>query len=570
VTTGGERMVVCTVDTQVSELAWAPDGSQLGFVARDPDVAQYGEPGSKREAKDMPPRRVTRLLYRLNGAGWTMDRPNRVFTVRADGSAPPRALTAGPFEAEALAWSPDSSRIAFAAARHETWDFDLAVDLWTVAADGQSEPERLTETRADYRSPSWSPDGTRLAYYLDPTPLETPRHRQIGVLDLATGQRRDLTSSFDRNCQPYGITAGPTWIGDTLLFAAEDSGNVHLYTAAADGSQPPAILASGDRWISGWSWSAGTLAFVAATATSTGELWARPLPGDAASERVLTSFTEPFAAAVSLGSPQRFTAVSADGSEVECWAIPPAGARPGERYPTLLNVHGGPFTQYGNRFTDDFQLQSAAGFGVLYCNPRGSSGYSEQWGRAIRWPECDSDPGTGWGSVDYEDVLACADTACDRFDWIDPDRLGILGGSYGGYMTSWAIGHTTRFKAACSERACNNLIAMEHSSDITGFIHSYVGRDYLTDPDAYTRHSPVTYVRAMTTPVLIIHSEDDLRCPINQAEELFVALRLLGREPTLVRFPGENHDLTRGGAPAHRVARAELILDWFREQLQPR
>jgi dipeptidyl aminopeptidase/acylaminoacyl peptidase len=167
-------------------------------------------------------------------------------------------------------------------------------------------------------------------------------------------------------------------------------------------------------------------------------------------------------------------------------------------------------------------------------------------------------------------VLACADTACDRFDWIDPDRLGILGGSYGGYMTSWAIGHTTRFKAACSERACNNLIAMEHSSDITGFIHSYVGRDYLTDPDAYTRHSPVTYVRAMTTPVLIIHSEDDLRCPINQAEELFVALRLLGREPTLVRFPGENHDLTRGGAPAHRVARAELILDWFREQLQPR
>jgi dipeptidyl aminopeptidase/acylaminoacyl peptidase len=574
VATGGERMIVCSLDTTVSELAWAPDGSRLGFVARDPDAGQYGEPGAKREAKDMPPRRVTRLRYRLNGTGWTLDRPNRIFTVPADGSAPARALTHGPFEAEGLAWSPDSSRIAFAAARHDTWDLDLAVDLWTVRTDGGAEPERLTETGADFASPSWSPDGASLAYYVSPTPLESPRHRQVGVLDLATGRRQELTARLDRNCAPFGTTIGPAWAGDTLLFAAEDGGNVHLYRVPADGTRPPALIAAGDRWISEWSWAAGTLAFVAASPVAAGELAAMELaageqrPDGAAAERVLTAFTRPFAAAVSLASPQRFTAISPDGSEVECWAIPPAGARPGTRYPTLLNVHGGPFTQYGNRFTDDFQLQAAAGFGVLYCNPRGSSGYSEQWGRAIRWPECDSDPGSGWGGVDYEDVLACADAACGRFDWIDPERLGILGGSYGGFMTSWVIGHCDRFKAACSERACNNLLAMEHNADIAGFLRSYVGRDHLSDPLAYTRHSPVSYVGAMTTPVLIIHSEDDLRCPVNQAEELFTGLRLLGREPVMVRFPGENHELTRGGSPAHRVARAELILDWFREQLQ--
>jgi dipeptidyl aminopeptidase/acylaminoacyl peptidase len=203
----------------------------------------------------------------------------------------------------------------------------------------------------------------------------------------------------------------------------------------------------------------------------------------------------------------------------------------------------------------------------LYCNPRGSSGYSEAWGRAIRWPGGD-EAGTGWGSVDFEDVMACVDEATERFDWVDPDRLGILGGSYGGYMTSWAIGHTARFKAACSERACNNLATMEHSMDIAGFIRSYVGRDPLDDEAAYRLHSPVTYVRDMTTPVLIVHSEDDLRCPINQAEELFVSLRRLGRDPEMIRFPGENHELTRSGSPRHRIMRARLILDWFQEHLR--
>jgi dipeptidyl aminopeptidase/acylaminoacyl peptidase len=572
VASAGERIVVCSWHGPVTELAWSPDGSRLAFVARDADADQYGAPGQSREGKDMPPRHVTRLIYRLNAAGWTMDRPNRIFVVEADGSSAPRTVTPGPFQADGLAWSPDSSTIAFTSARHDTWDLDLANDLWVVRVDGTSEPERLTDTDSVYARPSWSPDGRHLAYYFNRTPLESPRHRQVGVLDVRSRQHYLLTASLDRNCQLLGLLASPSWIGDHLLFSAEDSGNVHLYQAKADGTEKPGIVAGGDRWVSEWSWAAGTLAFVAATPTSTGELFVKRLSTDnpqngGSEERSLTRLTQPFAEAISLGSPQRFVARSADGSEVECWAIPPAGARPGEKYPTLLNVHGGPFTQYGNRFMDEFQLESAAGFGVLYSNPRGSSGYSEQWGRAVRWPECESDPGSGWGSVDFEDVMACVDAACKLFDWIDPARLGILGGSYGGFMTSWAVGHTDRFKAACSERACNNLTTMEHSADIAGFLRSYIGRDHLSAPEAYARHSPVTYVRDMTTPLLIIHSEDDLRCPIAQAEELFVALRLLGREPVMVRFPAENHELSRGGSPNHRIERASLILDWFRERL---
>jgi dipeptidyl aminopeptidase/acylaminoacyl peptidase len=566
---GGERMTVCPAGAAPTELEWSPDGQALAFAARDPDPAQYGPGGEQREA-DMPPRMVTRLIYRLNGPGWTLDRPGRVFVVPADGSGPPRSVTPGPFEAAGLTWSPDSRSLAFAAARHEGRDLDLAADLWVVAADGSAEPGRVTKGGSAWSLPAWSPGGTHLAAYLNPTPLENPRHRQVAVIDLASGGQQVLTAALDRNCAPFGTVISPAWDGEDVLFAVEDHGNVHLYRAAADGSDAPQLLAGGDRWMAEWHTAGGTLAFVATTPSSTGEVVARPLrPGVAASpaERTLTSLTRPLAARLSLGAPERFTARSADGAEVECWAIPPAGAQPGTRYPTLLNVHGGPFTQYGNRFVDDFQLQAAAGFGVLYCNPRGSSGYSEAWGRAIRGPECASDPGSGWGSVDFDDVMACADTACEQFSWADPDRLGILGGSYGGFMTSWAIGHTRRFRAACSERACNNLLTMEYTADIAGFIRAYVGPDHVVSPDTYRRQSPVSYVADMTTPVLILHSEQDLRCPISQAEELFVALRILGREPVMYRFPAESHELTRNGAPRHRIMRAELILDWFRQHL---
>jgi len=177
VTGGGERLVVCSAGTPVTELEWSPDGSALAFTARDPDPAQYGAGGEQRRDQDIPPRRITHLLYRYNGAGWTVGRPSRVFVVTADGSAPPRPVTPGPFEASGLAWSPDSRSLAFASARHPGWDLDLAVDLWVVAADGSREPERVTSGGPAYSLPAWSPGGDRLACYVNATPLESPRNR---------------------------------------------------------------------------------------------------------------------------------------------------------------------------------------------------------------------------------------------------------------------------------------------------------------------------------------------------------------------------------------------------------
>jgi dipeptidyl aminopeptidase/acylaminoacyl peptidase len=258
--------------------------------------------------------------------------------------------------------------------------------------------------------------------------------------------------------------------------------------------------------------------------------------------------------------------VSTDGSEVDAWIVRPHGFEEGRRYPVLLNIHGGPFAQYGDRFLDEFQVQAGAGYVVLYSNPRGSSGSTEEWARAIRGPGAE---GPGMGTVDYDDVMAVVDTALARFDFCDPERLGVIGGSYGGFLTSWIVSRTDRFKAACSERSVNDWHSMYGSSDSGWTFKGYVGAHLFEDPDAWHAISPTTYAENIRTPLMIMHSENDLRCNVEQAEQLFTTLRLLKRNVEMVRWPAESHELSRSGSPAHRVGRFEIILEWFGRYLSP-
>lgn len=559
VNTGGEVVTVATLKEGAADLRWSPDGRLIAFTTRT-RTDRYDDDDPKKQ----PPRRITRLFSRLDSNGFTADRPKHVYVAPADGSEPPRNLTDGEFEFAGPAWTPDSAILVVSGAAHATWDLDLKRDLHAIDVT-TGERRTITAATGAFRAPSVSPDGTRVAF-LGTDDAETgPRNEHVGVVDAQGGEHTWVSAALDRTFAPFPGVQAPHWLDETrLLVSVEDRGDVHLYRVAASGDVAPERLWTGTGCVTGFDERSGTLAFTLSTPTRPGELY---VAQDGGEPRRLTDLTATFAGRAELQPYEHFTFTSADGkTDLDGWILRPAGFDPDDSYPALVNVHGGPFTQYANRFFDEFQMQARAGYVVLWCNPRGSSGREESFGRAICGPPLG---GTGWGSVDYDDVMSLVDHAEKQYSFIDPDRMGILGGSYGGYMTTWTIGHTDRFKAACSERAANNLLSLEWASDIATAFRTFVGKSHLDAPELYQEMSPMTHVRNITTPLLIVHSEEDLRCPIEQAEQLFVALRTLERDVEFVRFPAESHELSRSGSPAHRRQRAELILEFFDKHLKP-
>lgn len=566
---GGEAAEITQMPEEIEELEWSPNGSRIAFIARDQDKSMY----EADKPKDQAAKRITRLVYRLDNVGWTAGRTRQLFVVNKAGGEP-RKLTSGDSEMGGISWSPDSKAIAFSSGAHKTWDFDFFTDLYVVPVGG-GKPKKLTKTASGHSSPSCGPDGRLIAFRWVPDPIDGPYNARIGVLDIKSGKTKILTEKLDRQTNTFPPVREPLWVGDDLWFAAEDSGNVHVYKVAASGKGKPKLVVGDEQSITGMDHCAGVVALTTTAPTTVSNLiLITPSTKKAEKQFAITYGPMPFvddlptrlSRDIELVSPIRFTATSKDGTEVEAWIMRPPGFKSGKKYPALLNIHGGPFTQYGNKFFDDFQVYAGAGYAVIYSNPRGSSGYSQEWGRAVKGPKT-ADKGPGWGSVDFEDLMAVTDQAIKQFPFIDPKRVGVMGGSYGGYMTSWIIGHTDRFKAAISERAVNNMYTMAYTSDIGAYFRAELGPLYFDDPEEYLRVSPITYVRDIKTPVLILHSENDLRCPIEQAEQLFSALKLLGREVEFVRFPGSSHELSRSGSPKQRVERFEIILDWFGRKL---
>jgi dipeptidyl aminopeptidase/acylaminoacyl peptidase len=547
---GGEARELTSIAEGVSSPVWSPDGSRIALVARVPP--ERTDNGSAPPSKNPPARVITALKYRANGEGFTYDRRRHIFVVEPEANRVSQ-ITDGDWDDIQPAWSPDSSSVAFVSARHEGRDYDHATDLFVVSASGGN-PERLTPEGGHVALPAWSPDGGQIAYLGYRDAEDAPLNSRLWLIGAAGGEPQCLSPGFDRQLE-ISDTCPPVWStdGTTIYTGAEDRGTAGVL-AIEIGSGSAAWRIAGERSVSGFSLSTDSrIAFVTSDPRNPGDVHVRDRQG----ERRLSDLNAGWRAETELQMPQHFE-VESDGNVIDAWMVKPAGFEPGRMYPALVNIHGGPFSQYGWAFLDEFQVESGAGYAVVYCNPRGSSGRDDAFARAIIGAP---------GEPDSADILAVADAAVDRYDFIDRARIGVLGGSYGGYLTSWIVGHTGQFAAACSERALNNRYSKEGTSDIwSGF--TYLRTRQWQDPALYARFSPISYVCEMYTPLLILHSEEDIRCPIEQAEQLFVALKQLRREVLFVRFPGENHELSRNGKPSHRVQRFEHIVKWFGDHLQ--
>lgn len=538
---GGEPRRVGEQPLGVESFEWRPDSAAIGFLARVPEAGRYGT-DPDRPAEKEPPRRITSRRYRLDGVGFTGDRRPQVFTVDPFAEvAAPRRLTDGDYDAEDLAWSPDGMSLAFVSARHDSREDDLASDVYLIGRDG-SEPRLLTDTSSPVALPAFSNDGAAVYFCAVGTLNVAGRNTGLWVVPTdGSAPPRRLTDPeiYDVDAQPLRPT------GDAVLAAVLRRGAVELLSIGPDGELTPVL--TGPRQVRGFDSAGGVTAAVVATDVSAGELVAVT----AAGERVLTDVGALLAGAATLRRLEPLTATSADGSTTSGWLVRPAGDGP---HPVLLVIHGGPFTQFGYGLFDEAQVYVSAGYAVVLGNPRGSAGYGEAHGRAVVG---------AIGVGDAADLLALLDAALEQPD-LDGECVGVMGGSYGGLMTTWLAGSTDRFRAAISERALNAWDSFTGSSDIGWFFTSaYAGNE----PAAVAKQSPLSGADGITAPMLIVHSEQDWRCPVEQAQRLFVALKSRGVETEMLLFPGEGHELSRSGLPSHRVARFEAILDWWSRHL---
>jgi dipeptidyl aminopeptidase/acylaminoacyl peptidase len=499
-----------------------------------------------------PPRVITTLKYRQDGVGFLTDRPSQVFVLDLpadfeDDTAPlpePAQVTTGDTDCVDVTWRPDGGELAFVSARHPRADRDLVRDVYAVAPDG-SGLRQVTGSQGDCALPVY--DATGRTLYVTAVPdlgadgLDFVARQAVPCrVDAAGGQLEPLLDPVQDHRGDE--TPATVLVDGGVLVGVQRRGSVELLRVPLDGG-PPEVLVDGPFTVRGFAAGGGVVVAVVAHDRSAGELIAIT-PGR---RRLLTAFGRRLGETGRVHRMHERTATSPDGYPVHGWVSIPPGPGP---HPVLLAIHGGPFAQYGWTLFDETQAHVSAGYAVVQCNPRGSSGYGEAHGRAIRG---------GFGELDADDVLAFLDAALAD-PGLDAERVGVMGGSYGGYLTTMLIGRTTRFAAAISERAMVDPVSFVGSSDIGwNFSDQYLG----TDPGRLAAQSAMTGAGGITTPTLVIHSEEDWRCPLEQGARLYVELKRRGVPSELLLFPGEGHELSRSGRPRHRLARLEHVLRWW-------
>lgn len=552
---GGEPRPLTPADSAVEGFDWSPDSRQVAYVApvHDPEAA------AEAEGTDVMVIRTPR--FRFDGMGFLRDRYRQIFVIDIDGREP-HQVTSGRFDHTQIAWSPNGFEIAFASNREVDWELSNVRDIYVVRLPG-GQIRRVTDGQGSWGRPAWSPSGDHLACFGTRRIDISGARTEIFVCDSTGDGLRSITADIDCDFHDAAIAdwAGyqsrpPIWLGEKSIAAViSERGAVRLARVGVESGELEVLTPERGRVGAPAALPDGGFVLARNDFVDPGELYHLSPGGEL---KAVTTFNEGWHAEVELSQPEPLSATSPDGEEIHGWFLPPTGPVGDGGAPLLLEIHGGPFGMYAETMMHEFHLLSAQGYAVAFCNPRGSAGYGDRFAQILA-PEM--------GENDFPDFMAFVDAALDR-DGLDASRLGVLGGSYGGFMTNWIIGHTDRFKAAVTMRCISDWFSTWGTDDIFfADCNVTLGATPWENPEIYLRLSPITYVEQMTTPLLIVHSEEDYRCPIGQAEQLFTSLKALGRTTELVRFPDESHGLSRTGQPKHRVERLEHILRWFETHL---
>ncbi|OLR94767.1 S9 family peptidase [Actinokineospora bangkokensis] len=547
---GGEPSRLTDLPLGAGAPVWSPDSTRLAFTARVPEDGRYGTDPERPDPGDEAPRRITRLDYRIDDVGFLLDRPRQLFTVGLDGGEPVR-LTDGLAEPSGPAWAPSGEHVVVAAKAGWGERDTQRHDLYAVPVEPGA-PVLVARSAGSVES-GLTVAEDMVVYLGDAYPGDNTVATNVGLwavplrLDGTPAEPRRLTDEETVDCEGQAPVVTPGGV----LVCVRNRGAVELrrvpVTADAAELSELALVAGEQAVVRGFAADGDR---VVCTVSS----W------DTAGELVLVTGDES-CALTDFGAELRgrgvrplveIKASAPDGYATHGWLVLPEGEGP---HPVLLVVHGGPFMYYSWGLFDEAQVYADAGYAVVLPNPRGSAGYGQAHGRSILG---------ALGTVDAVDVLAVLDAALERPD-LDADRVGVMGGSYGGWMTGWlAAHHGERFTAAWSERAVNAWDSFVGSSDIGWwFAGAYCG----DDREALLAQSPLTHVDKIGIPFAVVHSEHDWRCPLEQAQRMFVALKRNGVETELLVFPGEGHELTRSGSPRHRTQRFAAVLDWWSRHL---
>jgi dipeptidyl aminopeptidase/acylaminoacyl peptidase len=574
---GGEPRPLTSAVNGASSPAWSPDGDHIAFLSsmnlNEREKEDRGEtdqpPADQLESKHRKERRedeerrrrdpyhMWRIPYR-SGTVFLGDRYAQVYVMptAADlegDEAKPRRLTNADANHEPPQWSADGKTIYTTRQRDVTRDepfLDTALyGIDVVSGNG----EHIDVEGFCCFSPEPSPDGKWLAFIRlnnDKIGSLLEGITRLAVMPTEGGAARDLNVALDRS------VTGVAWAADSksIIFSAENEGDISLYQAQVETGEVTTLL-SGTFDVLGHDIDAnGNIAFSASTPTSPSELhW---LPGRSEDYTALTEFNRVFLDEAIVRETYEMWFTMPSGDKIQGWYLLPVGYEEGKKYPLAVNIHGGPHVMWGpsqESMFHEWQLHAASGYVVFYCNPRGAGGYGQAFQEALH---------KGWGVVAYEDVMAGVDAMAEK-DFVDENRMAVTGGSYGGYLTTWVVGHTERFKAAVSQRGVYSLISFYGTSDVPSLISGEFDAHPWEDHQLLWEHSPLAHAHKIKTPLLILHAENDYRVPIEQAEQLFAFVRRSGGTVEMWRYPRDGHELSRSGEPEHRVSRLNKMVAWF-------